>query len=68
MKPLHNHWKNVTLYSWFEGIKFSHFWSLLLSVTEKWLWSESGQNSLKKLKYFRLCRNACNKQTVLFFK
>ena len=57
MKPLHTYYRNATPYSWYEGMKFSHFSSLLLSLTEKWLWSESGQNSVKKLKYFRLRRN-----------
>ena len=65
MKPLHTYYRNATPHSWYEGMKFSHFPSLLLSVTEKWLWSESGQNSVKKLKYFRLCRDEYNKQFVI---
>ena len=67
MRALHSYYRNATPHSWFEGMKFSHFRSLLLSVTAKLLWSESGQISVTKIKYFRLYRNEYNKQFVFFF-
>ena len=69
MRPLHTYYRNATPHSLFEGMKFSKFWSLLLSVTGKWLQSKGGKMSVKSyIQYFRLFTCAeMNSKVNLFF-